>query len=100
MNLRKATNTVGVSILIPTPLRAYAGGSKEVAVEAGSVDDALSGLVGRYPDLRKHLYAETGGLRGFVCVYLNDENVRDLDGPGTRVRDGDTLTILPTLAGG
>lgn len=91
---------MAVSIEIPTPLRAYAGGSKAVAVDGASVDDALSQLVGRYPDLRRHLYAENGGLRGFVCVYLNDENVRDLEGEATAVRDGDTLTILPTLAGG
>jgi sulfur-carrier protein len=91
---------VPVSVSIPTPLRTYAGGQKLVPVSAPSVGAALGDLVSRYPALRPHLYAETGELRGFVGLYLNDENVRDLDGAGTPLAEGDTLTILPSIAGG
>ncbi|HET6763768.1 MAG TPA: MoaD/ThiS family protein [Longimicrobiaceae bacterium] len=91
---------MSVSVSIPTPLRTYAGGHKLVAVSAPSVGAALGDLVSRYPGLRPHLYAETGELRGFVGLYVNDENVRDLEGAGTALAEGDTLTILPSIAGG
>jgi molybdopterin converting factor small subunit len=89
-----------VKVMIPTPLRAYAGGSRQVEVSGPTVGDALTDLAGRHPQLRRHLYAETGDLRGFVNVYLNQENVKDLEGTRTSVADGDLLTIVPSIAGG
>jgi molybdopterin converting factor small subunit len=89
-----------VSVQIPTPLRSFAGGNKTVGVPAGDVGGALADLVRQHPPLRQHLYTEGGDLRGFVGVYLNDDNVRDLDGPATPVAEGDTLIILPSIAGG
>ena len=91
---------MSTSISIPTPLRAYAGGERQVAVEGRTVADALSDLTGRYAQLRRHLYSDNGELRRFVNVYLNDANVRDLDGVGTPLGDGDRLTIVPSIAGG
>jgi len=87
-------------IHIPTPLRQYAGKQATVEVKGDSIADALSGLVARHPDLRRHLYTDDGKLRAFVNVYLNDEDVRFLGGLETPVKDGDTVTVLPAVAGG
>ena len=87
-------------IQIPTPLRQYAGKQPTVEVNARTVAEALSGLVSNYPDLRRHLYAEDGKLRSFVNVYLNDEDVRYLQKEATAIRDSDTISIVPSIAGG
>jgi len=87
-------------IHIPTPLRQYADKSATVEVSAGTVADALSGLVNKHPDLRRHLYTDEGKLRAFVNVYLNDEDIRYLEKEATRVNDGDNISIVPSIAGG
>jgi molybdopterin converting factor small subunit len=87
-------------INIPTPLRQYTGKLPTVEVKAGTVAEALSGLVSKHPDLRKHLYTDEGKLRSFVNVYLNDEDVRYLQKEATAIRDGDTISIVPSIAGG
>ena len=87
-------------IHIPTPLRQYAGKQSAVEVKAASVGDALSDLVAQHPDLRRHLYTDDGKLRAFVNVYLNDEDVRYLQKEATAVKDGDTISIVPSIAGG
>jgi molybdopterin converting factor small subunit len=87
-------------IHIPTALRQYAGKQADVEVKAGSIADALSGLVSQHPDLRRHLYTEEGKLRAFVNVYLNDEDVRYLQKEATAVKDSDTISIVPSIAGG
>ncbi|MCS6950792.1 MAG: molybdopterin-synthase adenylyltransferase MoeB [bacterium] len=91
---------MAVTILIPSALQAYAGGQSEVQVQASSVGEALHALTEAYPDLRKHLYNEQGKLRSFVNVYLGDEDTRYLQGLETPVKDGDTLMIVPSIAGG
>ena len=87
-------------IHIPTPFRQYAGKQAAVDVKAGSIADALSGLVTQHPDLRRHLYTDDGKLRAFVNVYLNDEDVRYLQKDATAVKDSDTISIVPSIAGG
>ena len=88
-------------VYVPTPLRPYAGGAPAVEVEAATVADALAALTTRHPDLRKHLYGADGRLRAFVNVYLNEEDVRYLAAKdATPVQDGDTLSIVPSIAGG
>jgi adenylyltransferase/sulfurtransferase len=87
-------------IHIPTPLRQYAGKQAAVEVKAGSIGDALAGLITQHPDLRRHLYTDDGKLRAFVNVYLNDEDVRYLQKEATAVKDGDTISIVPSIAGG
>jgi adenylyltransferase/sulfurtransferase len=91
---------MSVKIMIPTALRSYTGGSDAVAVEARTVSEALKALVETHPDLKKHLFTEEGGLRHFVNVYVNDEDIRYLDKDGTRTKDGDVLSIVPSIAGG
>ncbi|HWY68431.1 MAG TPA: ubiquitin-like small modifier protein 1 [Terriglobales bacterium] len=90
-----------MKIFIPTPLRQYAGKQDAVEVHASTVGDALSKLTSTHPDLKRHLYTDDGKLRAFVNLYLNDEDVRYLsDKENTRVKDGDHLSIIPSIAGG
>jgi adenylyltransferase/sulfurtransferase len=91
---------VTMKILVPTPLRQYAGKQPAVDVEATTVGEALNALTSTYPDLRKHLYSDDGKLRAFVNVYLNDEDIRYLQKDQTAVKNGDTLSIVPSIAGG
>lgn len=87
------------TIRIPTPLRPYVEGQNKVAVSGETVGAALNDLTYQHPDLRQHLF-EGDNLRSFVNVYLNKEDVRQLDGPDTVVADSDTLMIIPSIAGG
>jgi len=87
-------------IQIPSPLRQYAGKQASVDVPGKTVGEALSGLVSQHPDLKRHLYTEEGKLRSFVNVYVNDEDMRYLQKEATSLKDGDTLSIVPSIAGG
>jgi molybdopterin converting factor small subunit len=87
-------------IHIPTPLRQYAGKQAAVEVRSGTVSDALADLLDQHPDLRRHLYTEDGKLRAFVNLYVNDEDVRYLQKEDTPVNEGDTISIVPSIAGG
>jgi molybdopterin synthase sulfur carrier subunit len=87
-------------IHIPTPLRQYAGKQPAVEIKASTIGEALSGLVAQHPDLRRHLYTDDGKLRAFVNVYLNDEDVRYLQKDATAVKDSDSISIVPSIAGG
>ena len=89
-----------MKILVPTPLRQYAGKQSAIDVQAATVGEALSALTSSYPDLRKHLYSDEGKLRAFVNLYLNDEDIRYLQHDQTAVKEGDTLSIVPSIAGG
>ena len=87
-------------ILIPTPLRPFAGKLDVVEVDGGTVGEILQALVGRYGDLRKHLYTDEGKLRSFVNIYVNDEDIRHLEREKTALKAGDTVSIVPSVAGG
>ena len=87
-------------VIIPTALRQYAGQNDEVELPGATVGDVLDDLTARYPDLRRQLYTDDDRLRNFVNVYLNDEDVRVLQGLDTSVSDSDTIVILPAMAGG
>jgi adenylyltransferase/sulfurtransferase len=89
-----------MKIHIPTPLRPYADRQAVVDVQGSTVAQGLAQLLARHPELRRHLYAEDGRLRAFVNLYLNDEDIRYLDREATAVKDGDTLSIVPSIAGG
>ncbi|MDQ5866503.1 MAG: molybdopterin-synthase adenylyltransferase MoeB [Chloroflexota bacterium] len=88
------------TILIPTALRQYAGQQSEVSLQGGTVDEVLQELSTRYPDLRRQLYSESGKLRNFVNIYLNEDDVRYLQKGATPVSDSDTISIIPAIAGG
>lgn len=90
-----------MTILIPTPLRTYTGGRNAVEVDAATVADALAALTSDNPELRKHLFTPEGKVRAFVNLYLNDEDIRYLPQKEvTPVKAGDTLSIIPSIAGG
>ena len=90
-----------MTIDIPTPLRPFAGGLNAVEVDAETVAEALETLTHAHPDLRKHLFTPEGKVRAFVNLYLNDEDVRYLPAKeATPVTATDTLSIIPSIAGG
>src|ERR1700694_2166894 len=87
-------------ILIPTPLRQYAGKQDAVQLAGKTVGEVLQSLTSQYSDLRRHLYNDEGKLRSFVNVYVNDEDIRYLSKEATPLKDGDTVSIVPSIAGG
>src|SRR6185436_11992274 len=87
-------------VLIPTPLRPYTDSKDAVEVEGATVGELLSSLTARYGDLRRHLYSEEGKLRSFVNVYVNDDDIRYLEREATRLKSGDVVSIVPSVAGG
>jgi molybdopterin converting factor small subunit len=87
-------------VLIPTPLRQYVEKKDTVDAAGANVAEVLAGLTTAHPDLRKQIFTDEGKLRSFVNVYLNDEDIRYLDKDKTAVKDGDTLSIVPSIAGG
>jgi sulfur-carrier protein len=87
-------------IRIPPVLRPAVGGEKELMADGSSVGEILHAVADSHPETESQLFAPDGGLNRYVNVYLNDEDVRVLDGLDTAVGDGDTLVILPAMAGG
>jgi molybdopterin converting factor small subunit len=85
---------------IPTPLRSYTGGNSELQVSGNTVAEALDQVTNQHPALRQHLFTEDGQLRSFVNLFVNDEDVRFLQGVDTPVHEDDRLMILPSIAGG
>jgi sulfur-carrier protein len=85
---------------IPVVLRPSAGGEKEVRADGGDVGSVLRSLAEQHPDLSSQLFGPDGSLNRYVNVYLNDEDVRVLDGLDTRVGESDVLNVLPAMAGG
>jgi molybdopterin converting factor small subunit len=89
-----------VKVMIPTPLRPYAGKRASAEFQATTVGEALGHLTKEFAELRKHLFTEEGKLRSFVNVYVNDEDIRYLAKENTPTKDGDTISIIPSIAGG
>jgi len=88
------------TVRIPTQLRPLAGGAAEVAVDGSTVGEVLKALEAAHPGFAARLFDETGGLRRFVNVFVADEDVRFSDGLGTPVEPGQTVSIIPAVAGG
>ena len=88
------------TVKIPPVLRSYTGGQKEVDAAGANVGDVLRSVATQHPDTQSQLFAETGELNRYVNVYLNDEDVRVLEGLDTPVGGRDTVVILPAMAGG
>jgi molybdopterin converting factor small subunit len=91
---------MAVKVVIPTPLRPYAGKKDAVEIDARTVGEALAGLTSQFADLRKHLFNDEGKLRSFVNVYVNDEDIRFLEKDATPVKESDVISIVPSIAGG
>jgi molybdopterin converting factor small subunit len=91
---------VAVEVRIPTVFRKFTDQQGVVEVPPGTIADLVESLEGRYPGLKSQLLTDKGQLHRFVNVYLNDEDVRYLDDLDTRVAEGDTVSLLPSVAGG
>src|SRR5579871_3320362 len=87
-------------VLIPTPLRQFTGKQDAVTAPGGTVGEVLKALTTQYPDLRKQIFNDEGKLRSFVNVYLNDEDIRYLSKDATAAKDADTISLVPSIAGG
>ena len=85
---------------IPTPLRAYTNGQSEVTVSGSDISDALNDLTAQYPALRPHLFNEGGELRPFVNLFVGENNIKDLQGVDTPIKDGEKIMLIPSIAGG
>ena len=85
---------------IPTPLRAYTEGKSEVAVSGSSISEVLTDLTAQYPALKPHLFNEGGDLRPFVNLFVGENNIKDLQGVDTPIKDGEKIMLIPSIAGG
>ena len=91
---------MAVTVRIPTTLRPLSGGASTVEVEAGPLNDVISSLEATHPGFRDRLLDDDGGLRKFVNIFVDDDDVRYLEGLDTKVADGLTVSIIPAVAGG
>lgn len=91
---------MAVSVLIPTPLRGLTAGQDTVDVEAGTITALVEQLEHSYPGMGARLKGDDGALRRFINIYVNDEDVRFLQGAETPLKDGDQVSIVPAIAGG
>jgi sulfur-carrier protein adenylyltransferase/sulfurtransferase len=91
---------MGAKILIPTPLRAYTDNRDSLKIEGSNVEQVLDNLARQYESLKRHLFTDEGKLRNFVNIYVNDEDIRYLQKEKTPVQDSDTISIVPSIAGG
>ena len=91
---------MAVTVRIPTTLRPMAGGNKQVAVAPGTLGDVITALDAEHPGFSERLLDDDGTLRKFVNVFVDDDDVRYLDGLDTEVADGITVSIIPAVAGG
>jgi len=91
---------MSIEIRLPTALRAFADKQEKIGVDAGTVGEALEQMFSKHERLRQQLMSADGKLRSFVNVYVNDDDARDKQGLATAVKDGDTILIVPAIAGG
>ena len=89
-----------VTVLIPTPLRKYTNDHTEVTADPGTISGVIASLDGQYPGIAARITDDGGEVRRFVNIYLNEQDVRFLSGKETPVKDGDTVSIVPAIAGG
>jgi molybdopterin synthase sulfur carrier subunit len=89
-----------VTVRIPTPLRAVAKGNANVQAKGDTIGDVIGDLEHQFPGLRERLVDESGELRRFINIYVNQEDIRFLDNQATALKDGDEVAIVPAIAGG
>jgi adenylyltransferase/sulfurtransferase len=88
------------TLRIPTPLRAYTSGKSEVNVTGVKISEVLVDLTAQYPAIKPHLFNEVGELRPFVNLFVGENNIKDLQGVDTPIKDGDRVMLIPSIAGG
>jgi molybdopterin converting factor small subunit len=85
---------------IPTPLRSYTNGQSEVNVTGSNISEALADLTTQYPTIKPHIFHEDGKLRPFVNLFVGENNIKDLQGVDTQIKDGERIMLIPSIAGG
>ena len=91
---------MAVTVHVPTPLRKLTGNQSEVQAEAATVAELVDNLESAHAGIKEKLLDESGDIRRYVNIYVNDEDIRFLDGKDTSLRDGDSVSIVPVIAGG
>jgi molybdopterin converting factor small subunit len=91
---------MAVSVLVPAALRAYTERQAEIEVSGSTAGEAIADLAAKHPDIRKHLYKDDDTLRDFINVFIGDTNIKELNGLATPVKDGDSVMLVPAIAGG
>jgi molybdopterin synthase sulfur carrier subunit len=91
---------MAVTVRIPTPLRTLTRGSAEVQAKGDTVDDLVVDLERQFPGMKERLVDESGALRRFINIYVNEEDIRFMQGERTALKDGDQVSIVPAIAGG
>ena len=91
---------MAVTILVPMALRSFTGRKSEVEVYGGTAGEAVSAFADAYPDIKPHLYDDNGSLRSYINLYVGKINIKNLQGVDTPLNDGDTIMLVPAIAGG
>ena len=91
---------MAVTVRIPTPLRKFTGDQADVDVDGGTIGELIDNLEGQHAGIKERIVDEDGSIRRFVNIYVNEEDIRFLDGPDTALKEGDQVTIIPAIAGG
>ena len=91
---------MAITIRIPTPLRKFTNDQAEVAIEGATVGEVIDNLEAQHSGIKEKIADESGAIRRFVNIYVNEEDIRFLDGPASTLKDGDQVTIVPAIAGG
>ncbi len=91
---------MSLKVRIPTPLRKFTGDKADIEADGTTVGEVIEDLEDRHPGIKDSLVDESGSVRRFVNVYVNEEDIRFLDGTDTQLSDGDSVTIVPAIAGG
>lgn len=92
--------TMSVEIIIPLVLRQYAENRDSVKLTGQNIGELLNNLMQKFPNMKKHLFSEDGQIRNFVNVYVNDAHIRYLENSETQLKEGDVISIIPSVAGG
>ncbi|MCH6568112.1 MAG: MoaD/ThiS family protein [Nitrospinae bacterium] len=91
---------MAITVRIPTPLQGLTQNRAEVDAKGSNIKELVEDLDRQYPGIKERICDETGAIRRFVNIYLNDEDIRFIDGDSTAVREGDDVSIIPAIAGG
>ena len=91
---------MAVTVRVPTPLRSFTNGAEEVNIEGNTIQEVVDNLEANHSGIKERLCGEDGKIRRFLNVYINDEDIRFLQNQETPVKDGDTVSIVPAIAGG
>lgn len=91
---------MGVKVRIPSPLLKLTNNQGEINAEGNNVKELFEDLEKKYPGIKERIYDEKGQLRRFINIYVNEEDIRFIDGPSTSIKDGDVVSIIPAIAGG